>query len=200
VPAPKWSVGDSWVFHRIDGYNGLDRGVLTRTVESATGKGFRVIARQAGGAVSEDALFESPGVQISGTLDEEGLVVGTFAPHLRLYDFPLVSGKRWEQQLTRTDSNQSRYYFAASTQVEGWEEVRFGERAYRAIVVRRTLRLGYRPVRYGDLHREELEWYVPELRAAARARISEWLVLGMHAEPSYRLNVQLESFRPASPG
>jgi hypothetical protein len=197
VPAPRWSVGDSWTFRRTDAYNGLDRGDVTRTVESATERGIRVVTRHAGGAVLEDALFESPGVQISGTLDEEGLIAGAFAPRLRRYDFPLVSGKRWEQQLTRTDSNQSRYYFTASTQVEGWEEIGLGERSYRAIIVRRTLRLGHRPVRFGNLQREELEWYAPELRTGARVRIFEWLLFAMHTEPSYRLNVQLESFRLA---
>ncbi len=194
VPAPRWSIGDSWTYRRIDAYNGLDRGVVTRAVESVTEKGIRVVTRHASGAVSEDALFESPGIQISGTLSEDGLIVGTFAPRLRLYDFPLVSGKRWEQQMTRTDSNQSRYYFTASTQVEGWEEVLLGKRAYRAIIVRRTLRLGSTPVHKGDLHREDLEWYVPELRARGRLRIFEWKVFGFHIVPGYRLNVQMESF------
>jgi len=197
VPAPRWSVGDSWTYRRTDAYNGLDRGLVTRAVESATDKGVRVVTRQANGALFDDALFESPGLQISGTLDEEGLVVGTFAPRLRLHDFPLQSGKRWEQQLTRTDSNQSRYYLTASTQVEGWDEVRVGERTYRAIIVRRTLRLGARTLRHGNLHREELEWYVPELRACARVQVYEWLVLAMHTQPYYRLNLQLESVRPA---
>jgi len=197
VPAPVWRTGDNWTLRRTDAYNGLERGVVTRTVESATEKGMRVVTRQASGVVVDDALFESPGVQISGTLDEEATASGTFAPRLRLFDFPLASGKRWEQRMTRTDSNQSRYYLEAATQVEGWEEVRVGERAYRAIIVRRTLRLGPRPVRYGYLHREELDWYVPELRGVARLRIYEWLVHNMYIEAGYRLNVQLESFRLA---
>ena len=194
VLAPRWSIGDSWTNRRIDAYNGLDRGVVTRAVESVSEKGIRVVTRQANGAVSEDALYESPGIQISGTLSEDGYVAGTFDPRLRRYDFPLVSGKRWEQQLTRTDSNQSRYYLAASTRVEGWEEVLIGGRAHRAIIVRRTLRLGPTPPYDADLHREELEWYVPELRTGARLRIFEWEVFLYHVEPGYRLNVQLESF------
>ena len=194
VPGPKWSIGESWTYRRIDAYNGLDRGVVTRAVESVTEKGIRVVTRQANGAVSEDALFESPGIQISGTLSEDGFVVGTFAPRLRLYDFPLVSGKRWEQQMTSTDSNQSRYFLTASTRVEGWEEVLLGGRAHRAIIVRRTLRLGPTPAHDGNLHREELEWYVPELMAGARLRIFEWEDFVNHITPGYRLNVQLESF------
>lgn len=194
VSAPKWSVGDSWTFRRIDGYNGLERGVMTRKVESVAARGIQVVTRNASGVVSDEALFESPGVQIAGTLSEDGLVLGTFAPHLHRYEFPLVSGKRWDQQLTRTDSNQSRYYLAATTQVEGWEEVRLGKQAYRAIIVRRTLFLGPSRSEPGDLQREELEWYVPELRAHARLRISELLVFTTHIVPGYRLNVELESY------
>lgn len=196
VPAPRWSVGESWTYRRTDAYNGLDRGVVTRTIESIAKNGIRVVSRRANGAVTDDALFASPGIQISGTLSEDGFVVGTFAPYLRLYDFPLVSGKRWVQDMTRTDSNQSRYYLAASTGVEGWEEVPVGGRTYLAIIVRRTLRLGPTFVSRGDLLREELEWYVPELGAGARLRISEWEVFLKHIEPGYRLSVQLESFTP----
>ena len=195
VAAPKWSVGDSWTYRRIDAYNGLDRGTVARTVESVSGKGIRVVARHAHGAVSEDALFASPGIQMSGALSEDRVFVGGYAPSLRLHDFPLVSGKRWEQQLICTDSNQSRHHFAASTQVEGWEDLPLAGRTYRAIIVRRTLHLDTRLLYRASLHREELEWYVPEIGAGARLRIFEWLVFSFHTAPGYRLNVQLESFK-----
>src|SRR3989304_499331 len=147
VPAPRWSIGESWTYRRIDAYNGLDRGVITRAAEPVTEKGIRLVTRQ---------------------------------------------GRRGEQQRPRTDSSQSRYYLTASARVEGWEEVLIGGRAHRAIIVRRTLRLGPTPAHDGNLHREELEWYVPELRAGARLRIFEWEDFVNHITPGYRLNVQLE--------
>jgi len=197
VPAPELRIGESWTYRRIDAYNGLDRGAVTRTVESVAANGIRVVTRHANGAVSEDALFESPGIQISGTLSEDGYVVGSFAPRLRRYDFALVSGKRWEQRITRTDSDLARYDLTASTRVEGWEDVHLGARAHRAIIVRRMLYLGQTPWNGGALHREELDWYVPELKAVARMRIYEWEVFLTHVEPGYRLNLDLESYKSA---
>ena len=196
VPAPTWRPGQSWTYRRTDAYNGLDRGALDRAVESITDKDIRVVTRYANGRLQEDALFASPGIQLSGTLSEDGYVVGAFDPPLIRYAFPLVSGKRWEQRITRTDSNQSRYHLVAWTQVEGWEDVQVNKRTYRALVVRRTMVLGPTPPEDLELHREELEWYVPELGTCARQRIYEWTVTLLGIEPGYRLNLELDAFKP----
>jgi hypothetical protein len=198
VAAPRWSPGDSWSYSTMDGYNGLDRGIVTRTVQSVGADGIRVVKLYRGGAVAEDELFESPGVQIAGMLSNEGPYHGgTFDPHLIRYDFPLRSGKAWAQTLWRTDANKSRYYSTASTRVEGWEDVQSGGKTYRAIIVRRTMYVGESYTQGGRLHREELDWYVPELRAYARQRIFEWRAYSIGIEPAERLNVQLESFKLA---
>lgn len=197
VPPPTWRAGQSWTYRRSDAYNGLDRGAITRAVDSVGEKGIRVVTRHANGATVEDALFESPGIQLSGRLSEDGYVVGTFDPPLIRYAFPLASGKRWEQRMHRTDSNQSRYYLAAWTAVEGWEDVQVNDRTSRAIIVRRTMLLGPTPPEDLELHREELDWYVPELGSCARSRIREWTVTMLGTEPGYRLNLQLDSFKSA---
>jgi len=197
VPAPKWRAGQSWTYRRTDAYNGLDRGTITRAVESVSERRIRVVTRRANGATVEDALFASPGVQLSGTLSENGYVVGEFDPPLIRYAFPLVSGKRWEQQMHRTDSNQSRYYLAAWTHVEGWDDVQVNERNYRSIIVRRTMLLGPTPPEDLELHREEVEWFVPELGTCARLRIYEWTATMLGVEPGYRLNLELDSFKLA---
>lgn len=176
VPTPQWRAGDSWTFRRTDGFNGLPRGVVTRTLEAAGDQGMRMVTKDENGRLLDNALFESPGVEISGVLSESGPFSGTFTPRLRKYDFPLASGKEWQQRMTRTDSNGTRYYLAARSRVEGWEDVRSGERSFRSIVVRRTLQLGpHYPPYYGVLYREETEWYAPELRGPARLRVFEWV-------------------------
>lgn len=197
IPPPQWRAGQSWTYRRSDAYNGLDRGAITREVESVSERGIRVVTRRANGATVEDALFASPGIQLSGTLSENGYVVGTFDPPLIRYAFPLVSGKRWEQRMHRTDSNQSRYYLAVWSAVEGWQDVQVNDRTYRAIIVRRTMLLGPTPPEDLELHREELEWYVPELGTCVRSRIHEWTVTLLGVEPGYRLNLQLDSFKSA---
>jgi hypothetical protein len=202
VPAPQWRVGDSWTFRRTDGYNGLPRGVLTRRVESIDPGGIRFITVDEIGRVHDDALFESPGIEVSGTLSEDTPRIGTFAPPLRMYEFPLVSGKEWRQAVHRTDSNGYRIYMTASIGVEGWEEVRAGDKAYRALVIRRTFMLGpgYSYPYFRNLNREEVEWYVPELRSPARIRTYEWYpphAGGLGIYPGNFFHDALESFRLA---
>ncbi len=204
VPAPQWRVGDRWTFRRTDGYNGLPRGVLTRRVESIDASGIRFITTDENGKVHDNALFESPGIEVSGTLSEDTPRIGTFTPALRMYDFPLVSGKEWRQAVHRTDSNGYRIYMTASIGVEGWEEVRAGGKAYRALVIRRAFMLGpgsFYPNSYDrNLNREEIEWYVPELRGPARVRIQEWYpphAGGVGMEPGDFFHQALESFQLA---
>lgn len=205
VPAPQWRVGDSWTFRRTDGYNGVPRGVLTRTVESVDQNGIRFVTTNEAGSVLDEALFESPGIEISGTLSEDGPVKGVFTPPLRMVDYPLASGKQWRQSLVRTDANGFRTAMTASVRIEGWEEARAGDKRYRALVIRRNFILG--PTNsfigtstYGNLHREEVEWYVPELRGAARMQVTEFIATPRmrHAwVPGDRFLYALETFRLA---
>ena len=200
VPAPQWRVGDSWTFRRSDGYNSLPRGVLTRTVESVDRNGIRFVTTNEAGGVLDDALFESPGIEKSGTLSEDGPVKGVFTPPLRIYDFPLVSGKRWRQSLVRTDANGFRTGTSVSVRIEGWEEARAGDKGYRALVIRRNFMLGPKDSFSGILHREEVEWYVPELRGAARMQVAEVISArrNVHARiPGDRFLYALEVFRLA---
>jgi len=200
VPAPQWRVGDSWTFRRSDGYNSLPRGVLTRTVESVDRNGIRFVTTNEAGGVLDDALFESPGIEKSGTLSEDGPVKGVFTPPLRIYDFPLVSGKRWRQSLVRTDANGFRTGTSVSVRIEGWEEARAGDKGYRALVIRRNFMLGPKDSFSGILYREEVEWYVPELRGAARMQVAEVISArrNVHARiPGDRFLYALEVFRLA---
>ena len=202
VPAPQWRVGDSWTFRRTDGYNGVPRGVLTRLVESVDKNGIRFVTRNEVGSVLDEAQFESPGIEISGTLSEDGPVKGVFSPHLRVVDYPLVSGKEWRQSIIRTDANGFRTPMAASVRIEGWEQARAGGKSYRALIVRRNFVLGEKDPFVGSsfsgiLHREEVEWYVPELRGAARIQVTEFILTRHAWIPGDRFLYALENFRLA---
>lgn len=199
VPAPQWRAGDSWTFRRTDGYNGLERGVLTRTVEAADPTRIRFVTRDEHGRVLDDALFEAPGVEVSGTLSENGPVAGTFTPRLIQYDFPLASGKQWRQDFTRTDANGYRIGATASTHVEGWEDVGARDKTRRALVIHRSFMLGPKNPFTRPLNREEVEWYAPDLRGPARLRVYEWYTPppgGFTYRGDYFLYA-LESFRLA---
>lgn len=199
VSAPQWRAGDSWTHRRSDGYNGLPRGVLTRTVEAVDARSMRFVTRDEHGRLLGDALFESPGVQVSGTLSENGPVVGTFTPRLLQYAFPLASGKQWRQEFIRTDANGFRTYASASTRIEGWEDVGAKGKTYRALVIHRTFMLGKKDAFTDPLNREEIEWYAPELRGPARLRVYEWYTTtpGHFTHRGDYFLYALESFRVA---
>lgn len=199
VEAPQWRAGDSWTFRRIDGYNGLPRNVLTRTVSAVSPGGIRFVTVDENGATHDDALFEAPGVEVSGVLSEDGPIAGMFEPRLVVYDFPLYSGKEWRQGLYRIYGSGFRSYLSHSSRAEGWEDVAMAGRTYRALLIRRMFNLGPRDsfTPYRPLYREETEWYVPELRGPASLRSNEWYAAppGRFTWPGYRFVCTLESFR-----
>jgi hypothetical protein len=167
-------------------------------VESVDGKGLRLVTRTETGALLDDALFASPGIELSGTLSEDGPVKGSFSAPLRVSDYPIAPGKSWQQSLVRTDANGLHTQMHLSVRIEGWEEVRAADKSWRALVIRRTFMLGQKTAFTGILQREELEWYVPELRGAARIQVTEYTVSRRTRsdwEPGDRFLYVLEGFR-----
>jgi len=175
VPAPVYNVGDRWTYRRTDGYNGLPRGILTRTVERTDKEGLRIVTRDEHGSVIEDAVYTAPGIKQAGTFSEDGPMVGRCVPPYREYDFPLVAGKRWRDAfyLERSDPGGNRNYVMVSSAAEGWEDVQVGDRSFHALVLRRSMNLGDKSFWYGTLYRHETEWYVPALKAFARMHTNE---------------------------
>jgi hypothetical protein len=170
VPAPKFRAGQEWVHRRTDGFNQLPRGVLTRRVEEANADRIRMVTTDENGRILDDAVFSSPGVQHSGTLSEEGPIIGRIQTAWRRYDFPLVAGKRWQDRfyIDRTDGQGGRNFVQLSTWVEGWEEVELDGRMHRALIIRRDWNLDRRSFWQGTLYRRETEWYAPAIAAPVR--------------------------------
>lgn len=200
VSAPQWRPGDSWTFRRTDGYNKLPRGVLTRTVEGITPQGIRFITRDEVGRPLYEGLFEPAGVELAGTLSEDGPVRGTFTPPLVIYDFPLTAGKQWQQTIVRVDGNGFRTRMTTSMRVEGWEDIRTADKSYRALIIHRRFNLGPKDSFTGPMYRDELEWYAPELRGPVHMLTDEWFLerrdwfLGA-IMPGDRFVYELQSFR-----
>ena len=175
VPAPSWRVGDRWTYRRTDFYTKLDAGSVTREVVAVGPAGVRLVTRTVDGRTLDDATYAAPGVEVSGNLSEDSPdVAGTLRPPFERYAFPLASGKRWRQRMTRTDAGGFRDSLSASTRVEGWETVAAGGREVRAILIRREFNLGPKDSFTGSLYRYETEWYAPELGGPARLEIEEW--------------------------
>lgn len=173
VPAPGWRVGDRWTYRRTDGYTKLDAGSpVTRRVAELSAAGARVPETTTWGTFVSDSVWANPNDLFSGTLSEYGPITGRFDPPLRLYDFPLVSGKRWQQQLHRIDQAGFRYFMTLSAWVEGWDTMTVGGRAVRVVAVRREMLLGQLPpslgTSVGNAYRSDTEWYAPELESFVR--------------------------------
>lgn len=202
VPAPSWRVGDRWTYRRTDFYTRLDAGTVTREVVSVAPNGIRIVTRTVDGRLLDDATYSPPGVELSGNLSEDSAsVAGTLRPPFERYAFPLVSGKQWQQSITRTDAGGFRSPLWARTRVEGWESIKAGNRDVRAIVIRRDFNLGPKDSFRGDLLRNELEWYAPDLRGPARMQIEEWYyeqrnTIFAELMPGARYLYELVSFNP----
>lgn len=175
VEAPVYRVGDRWTYRRTDGYNGLPRGILTRAVTAVGDDGISIQTKDEHGRLIDDAQFVEPGLQLAGTFSEDGPITGRCNPPYRKYDFPLVSGKRWQQSfyLQRTDPWGVRNYVTASLYAEGWEDIEIAGKPYRAIIVRRSLNLGEKSFFEGTMYRYETEWYAPALRGFVRMETRE---------------------------
>lgn len=204
VEAPAYRAGDRWTYRRTDGYNGLPRGILTRRVSAVTEGGYVIELRDEEGRLIDEAHFTREGLQQAGTFSEDGPMIGRCEPAYRKYDFPLASGKRWQQAfyLHRSDPGGLRNYVSMSAAVEGWEEVTVGERSYRALVIRRALNLGQKSFWESTLYRYETEWYAPALRSFVRLETREEFYRqrqrGLGAlENGDRFIYELLSFEPA---
>jgi hypothetical protein len=200
VPAPAWRMGDRWTYRRTDFYTKLDAGTVTREVVAADDKGIRVMSRTLDGKVLDEAVYASPGIQVSGNLSEDSqAIAGTLKPPYERYAFPLTSSKRWQQTISRTDPGGMHYRVLATTHVQGWETIKAANRDMRAIIIRRDFNLGPKDPFQGDLYRYEIEWYAPELRGPARLQIEEWYfeyrdMRKMSQMPGARYLYQLDSF------
>ena len=186
VPAPAWKPGTRWTYKRTDRFTKLSRGTLTRSVVAVENGRFRLTTLNENGVLLDDAIFTEPGIQIAGTLSEEGPMIGGFDPLWRRYDFPLVTGKRWKDRfyINRTDNQGQQNFVQLSSWAEGWENIEVGGQTHRAIILRRSWNLGPRSFWNGTLYRDEIEWYIPQLGAPARWITTEEYYYG----PTYRLS------------
>jgi hypothetical protein len=173
VPAPDWRVGNAWTYRRTDGYTKLDAGSpVTRQVTQAGAAAIRVPEKTLWGTYISDSVWANANDLLSGTLSEYGPIIGRFDPPLRLYDFPLFSGKRWEQRLYRIDQAGFRYFMTIAGRVEGWDTMEVAGRPVRVIAIRREMLLGLLPpslgTNVGNAYRSDTEWYAPELASFVR--------------------------------
>jgi hypothetical protein len=198
VAAPGLKPGDTWTYRGIDNYNRLPTGSWTREVTGTAAGGIRVAVRSGDGSFED--VYRVPGELASGVLNERAS--GSMEPALQLMPFPLAEGKSWSQKVVRTDPfTKERREMLVTGRVRGWETVKVPAGEFKALKVERTMYLGDYDSFRGITQRTETEWYVPELRGAAKLVVFEEFCerrygcpMGTHM-PGVRATYELTSYK-----
>jgi hypothetical protein len=167
--APNVAAGESWTYREINNYNRLPVGDVVREV-SAAGDEIRIVSRMGGAELTSG--YSRPGLLASGTLNDRA--TGTMTPSLDLMPFPLEPGQRWSQTVQRRDPLTGEVRnVRVDGRVIGWETVRVPAGEFRALKVERRMWLGDWDQFRGETWRAETEWFVPELKGAAKLVVFE---------------------------
>lgn len=173
--APQFVPGESWRYSERDGNSGLELRTQRFEVISTSGAAVRMrvdIASPSGEAVSVEQSYTAAGALAAGRLSDR--VRGSYRPELRLLPFPLEPGKTWSQKVQRTDaSTGAERTVTLRGKVIRWETVKVPAGEFRALKIQRTMGLGDQTSLRTETRRTEYEWYVPELKSAARIEIWE---------------------------
>jgi hypothetical protein len=172
VAAPVLQPGDTWTYRHIDGYNKLDVGKVSSTVQSAGARDIRLVTRTDDGKFQTESTYAGPGLLASGMLSERA--EGAMNPPLKLTPYPLHEGEKWRQTVVRDDvmSREKRETQLAG-RVIGWETVKVPAGEFRAVLIERTFELGdYDPFR-GPTLRYEREWYSPDVKGTVKLEVFE---------------------------
>ena len=201
VAAPTLTPGQSWTYREINGYNGLQRGIVVREVTTAANGDIRVVSRSGEGKQLDEARFEQAGLLREGVLNDRAR--GVLTPALALYPFPLTEGRRWSQTVSRDDPEwREKRAVRVDGRVLGWETVRVPAGEFKALKIERRMWLGDRDPFRNETWRTETEWYVPELKAPAKLTVREQyreyqLVIGSFL-PGEWYTLELTTHKPSS--
>jgi hypothetical protein len=185
VPAPKFRVGDSWVYTLEDKFDrARGSAKVTETVTAVSEKGIET-------SVAGDPRDAQR--RYTGELNTlRGLGVD-FEPMVPNFSFPLTAGKQWEGRFSFPNpSTGSRVNASQQAKVEGWEDVKVPAGTFKAlkIIIARDLD-GVTPAGQRILRRFSVTaWYSPEVR---------WFVRREQKSPSFQdETIELLEFRPGS--
>ncbi|MDA8383127.1 MAG: hypothetical protein M0037_08735 [Betaproteobacteria bacterium] len=173
IPPPSVKPGDTWTYHRLDGWTRTLKEVFTEkvTVVSPT----RVTARVTIGGTGQSVVL--------AMTDDLGLVAEgdlRFAPSWRLFPFPLATGKAWKQDATLTDRKDPHVSLSMKTHgfVAGWERISVPAGSFHALRIETATAFLPGPVAHiAVLFERRTIWYVPRIKQAVKV-VTEDLLYG----------------------
>ena len=168
--APTFHVGDRWVYRATDGFRAPLRWEETHEVTSVAPDAITVRITESGPSAraARTEVWAAPGLLNSGPVfDEE---TRRFATPARIYAFPLVPGKRWNQWVDNFNPATSRTgQINRYVTVGGWEKVAAPAGTYDAIRLRVLMRLDDDEFWRGPTQCNYLVYYAPAVGAMVRA-------------------------------
>jgi hypothetical protein len=201
IVAPRYSVGDRWVYRAQDGFRAPVRWQETREVTAIAATGVTVRVTQKGSAVDNvrTEIWAAPlAVSVGAAFDEE---TRRFATPLIRYDFPLVPGRSWSQRVDNfNEATKKEGEIGNYARVGGWGEVTTPAGTFDSVRIRVLMRLDDAEFWRGPTDCNYLIEYSPAVRGAVREqREAQYMDKGgQHSAPirSQHAVLELVSFTP----
>lgn len=182
VGAPEYVAGEAWTYREINGFNNIERNTVVREVTGVSGGVAQMRTLTADGRLVDEAVLAG-GTLRDGWLSDRA--AGVLDPGLDLRPFPLNAGNAWTQRVTRIDRQfKDRRAVRVDGKVLGWETVKVPAGEFKAIKLERQMYLGDADPFRQQTIRTETEWYVPELKAAAKLQVREFYSEGSNLVPA----------------
>jgi len=205
VDAPTFRVGDRWVYRATDGFRLPLEWVETHEVIAVAPDAITVHITETGPSARGERteVWSRPGLLKTGSVfDEE---TRRFATPIKIYDFPMTPGQRWNQWVdnisapTDKPGQINRY-----VTVGGWEKVATPAGTFDAIKLRVLMRLDDEEFWRGPTQCNYLIFYSPAVGAMVRAEKNAeyWEKSdrrdGVGAVAAQHALLELESYTPGA--
>jgi len=203
--APTFRVGDRWIYRAIDGFRLPLQWVETHQVTAVAPGAITVRITETGPDARGERtdIWSAPGLLKAGSIFD--LQIRSFATPLKMYEFPLAPGERWNQwvdslnQATNKSGQINRY-----VTVGGWDKVTTPAGTFDAIRLRVLMQLDDEEFWRGPTRCNYLIFYAPAVGAMVRAEkdAEYWEKSdrrdGIGAIRSQHALLELESYTPGA--
>jgi len=204
APAPQVRVGDTWVYHIVDGYRAKIVWDETHEVTAVAPDGITVKVTAKGSTFNGERIekWPSPGVVSQGAVYEDE--TNRFDPPLVRYQFPLTPGSRWSQRMQNLDKPSAPYGgIARSVSVRGYEQVATPAGTFDAIRLNVIMQMDDEEFWRWPTECNYVIWYAPSVGASVREqKRSGWRDKGgqdaVAYHPGQNAEIELVSFRRGS--
>jgi len=174
------SVGDTYVYRLVNGYNQQLRGQIQNRIEKIEPSGITVIATPDNphAGTTHTKIYTKEGNWLRHPVESHGAkVVYKFATAYPAYMFPLEPGQSWSVRVNATVPGEKN---ERSVRVDGKvlrvERIRVPAGEFDTVKIRRLVYPGDPNYDQMETQSIEFEWYAPALGRAVRIeRRSEWI-------------------------